>query len=98
MLHHSTTPAHTSLLICEFLAKHETTVIPELPYSPDLAPADFFVPEVEIYSERSPISDDRRDRRNVAMGPMYCPTKRVLGHVPELEKMGAVYKQWRGVL
>jgi hypothetical protein len=29
---------------------------------------------------------------------MYCPTKRVLGHVPELEKMGAVYKQWRGVL
>jgi hypothetical protein len=41
MLHHNNAPAHTSL-ICEFLAKGETTVIPPPPYSPDLAPADFF--------------------------------------------------------
>jgi hypothetical protein len=25
------------------LAKHATTVLPQLPYSPDLAPADFFL-------------------------------------------------------
>jgi transposase len=42
-LHHDNAPAHTSLLICEFLAKHETTVIPQPPYSPDLAPVDFFL-------------------------------------------------------
>jgi hypothetical protein len=41
MLHHDNAPAHTSLLIREFLAKHETTVVPQPPYSPDLAPADF---------------------------------------------------------
>jgi len=32
-----------ALLICEFLTKHETTVVPQPPYSPDLGPADFFL-------------------------------------------------------
>jgi len=32
-----------SLLIREFFTKHETTVVPQPPYSPDLAPADFFL-------------------------------------------------------
>ena len=43
MLHRDNAPAHASLLICEFLTKHETTVVPQPPYSPDLAPADFFL-------------------------------------------------------
>jgi hypothetical protein len=43
ILHYDNTPVCTSLLIREFLAKHETTVIPQLPYSPDLAPASFFL-------------------------------------------------------
>jgi len=42
MLHHDNAPAHASLLIHEFLTKHETTVVPQPSYSPDLAPADFF--------------------------------------------------------
>jgi hypothetical protein len=42
MLHHDSAPAHMPLLIHEFLAKHETTVVPQLPYSPDLAPVDLF--------------------------------------------------------
>ena len=32
-----------ALLIREFLTKHEKTVFPQPPYSPDLAPADFFL-------------------------------------------------------
>jgi hypothetical protein len=32
-----------ALLIYEFLMKHEATVVPQVPYSPDLAPADFFL-------------------------------------------------------
>jgi len=43
MLHHDNAPAHASLLIREFLKKYETTVVPQPPYSPDLAPADFFL-------------------------------------------------------
>ena len=43
MLHHDNAPAHASILILEFLTKHETTVVPQPPYSPDFAPADFFL-------------------------------------------------------
>ena len=43
MLHHDNAPPHASLLIREFLAKQETIVVPQPPYSPDLAPADFFL-------------------------------------------------------
>ena len=32
-----------SLLIHKFLTKHETTVVPQPPYSPDLVPADVFL-------------------------------------------------------
>ena len=35
--------ADAPLLIHEFLTKSETTVVPQPPYSPDLAPADFFL-------------------------------------------------------
>jgi hypothetical protein len=41
MLHTDNAPAHTSLLIRQFLAKHETIVDPQTRYSPDLAPVDF---------------------------------------------------------
>jgi len=43
MLHHDNAPAHASLLIRSYLAKHQISVAPHPPYSPDLAPADFFL-------------------------------------------------------
>jgi len=43
MLHHDSAPAHTLLLIRSYLAKRQTSVVPHLPYSPDLAPVDFFL-------------------------------------------------------
>jgi len=43
MLHHDNAPAHVLLLICSYLAKHQTSVVPHPPYSPDLAPADLFL-------------------------------------------------------
>ena len=43
VLHHDNAPAHSSFLVRNFLAKNETTVVPQPPYSPDLAPADFFL-------------------------------------------------------
>jgi transposase len=36
-------PAHASLLIRSYLAKHQISAVPLPPYSPDLAPADFFL-------------------------------------------------------
>ena len=43
ILHDDNAPANASLLIREFLKKHETTVVPKPPDSPDLASADFFL-------------------------------------------------------
>jgi histone-lysine N-methyltransferase SETMAR len=40
-LHRDNAPIHASLLICDFLANTNTTVLPQPPYSPDLAPEDF---------------------------------------------------------
>lgn len=43
ILHHDNAPSHTSLIVRDFLTKHGTTVIAQAPYSPDLAPCDFFL-------------------------------------------------------
>ena len=43
ILHHDNAPTHTSLLVQQFLAKHGTTQFQQPPYSPDLAPCDFFL-------------------------------------------------------
>ena len=42
ILHHNNALAHTSMLVCEFLAKYKTVIMPQPPYSQDLTPADFF--------------------------------------------------------
>ena len=43
VLRHDNAPAHSSFLVRNFLAKNETTVVPQPPYSPDLAPADLYL-------------------------------------------------------
>ncbi|UYV74742.1 hypothetical protein LAZ67_12000763 [Cordylochernes scorpioides] len=42
LLHHDYAPAHTSLLVRDFLAKNNPLMMLQ-PYSPDLAPCDFFL-------------------------------------------------------
>jgi len=43
ILHHDSAPPHTSHLVHQFLAKHGTTQLQQLPYSPDLTLCDFFL-------------------------------------------------------
>ena len=43
IFHHVNESSHFSLIVTEFLAKHETKVIVQPPYSPDLAPCVFFL-------------------------------------------------------
>jgi len=48
LLHHDNAPAHTSLLVRDLLAKINTLMMPQPPYSPDLAPCEFFLlPELK---------------------------------------------------
>jgi len=41
-LHHDNAPTHTALSIQQFLAKNKMVVVSHHPYSPNLAPCDFF--------------------------------------------------------
>jgi len=43
VLRHDNALAHLLFLVRNFLAKNKMTVVPQPPYSPDLAPADFFL-------------------------------------------------------
>ena len=43
LLYHDNAPAHNALGIREFLAKIIIAVLEQPPYSPDLAPRDFFL-------------------------------------------------------
>lgn len=42
-LHHDNAPAHTALRVTHYLASQRWSVVPHAPYSPDLAPCDFFL-------------------------------------------------------
>jgi histone-lysine N-methyltransferase SETMAR len=43
ILHHDNAPAHTALLVREFLATKQVTVLEHPAFSSDLAPSDFFL-------------------------------------------------------
>jgi len=42
-LHHDDAPAHTAFNLQQFFAKNNMTVIPQPPYSPELAQCNFFL-------------------------------------------------------
>ncbi|PNF23469.1 Mariner Mos1 transposase [Cryptotermes secundus] len=43
LLHHDNAPAHTALMVRQFLTSNNMVIVPHPPYSPDLAPSDFFL-------------------------------------------------------
>lgn len=42
-IHHDNAPAHRSQLVLDFLSDHNVELVPHPPYSPDLAPCDFWL-------------------------------------------------------
>ena len=49
ILHHDNAPCHTSLLVRDFLSNKIITMCPYRPYSPDLAPGDFWLfPKIKM--------------------------------------------------
>jgi histone-lysine N-methyltransferase SETMAR len=42
-LHHDNAPIHTAVAVQQFLAKNNISIVPHPPYSPDLAPNDFWL-------------------------------------------------------
>ena len=47
---HDNAPSHNATIVKQFLAQRKVTVFHHLPYSPDLAPADYFLfPKVKSH-------------------------------------------------
>ena len=42
-MHHDNAPTHSAIIVSELLAKMDVATLSKSPYSPDLAPADFFL-------------------------------------------------------
>ena len=58
LLRHDIAPAHKALGIREFLAKNNIAVLEQPPYSPDLAPCDFFLsPKLKEVIKRTRFQD-----------------------------------------
>jgi len=100
MLHHDNAPAHTSLLIREFLTKHETTVVSQPPYSPDLAPADFFL----FLKLKSSLKGHQFQTVEEIEENLIWDLCAILQNTFQdafqnwKKTLGAVYQEWRGVL
>ncbi|XP_011880667.1 PREDICTED: putative uncharacterized protein FLJ37770 [Vollenhovia emeryi] len=57
-LHHDNAPSHSAFVINDFLARTHTPLVPQPPYSPDLAPALFFIFSVKRRPERETLAHD----------------------------------------
>jgi hypothetical protein len=81
------------------LANNNTTVLPQPPYSSDLALADFLISQTEIHSERMTISDNSRDNGKFADKAARNPGKGIPGLFPEAAvTLEVVHQCMRGIL
>ena len=61
ILQHDNAPSHTALSVQQCLTSKRISVLPQPPYSPDIAPCDFFLfPRVKMAVKRTPFSNNSR--------------------------------------
>lgn len=85
-LHHDNAPCHNALRVREFLAKHQVPTVPHPPYSPDLAPADFFLfPRIKSALKGTRFS---------SIDEIQSAVTKTLREVPEDAFQGA-YRSWQ---
>ena len=85
-LHHDNAPAHSSHLIQRFLVKHNIPLVRQAPYSPDMAPCDFWLfPKLKI-----PLKGKRFESREDIMRN----ATDLLNMVPQ-EAFQKCFQQWQ---
>ena len=85
-LHHNNTPSHTALVLRDHFAKSSTHIVPQPPYSPDLAPCDFWLfPKL-----KRPLQGHRFD----TIKEIQAESKKALKAVPEIE-FNKCFDDWK---
>ena len=85
-LHHDNVASHTALVLCDHFAKNSTHIIPQPPYSPDLAPCDFWLfPKL-----KRPLQGHRFD----TIEEIQAESKKALKAIPEIE-FNKCFDDWK---
>lgn len=79
-------PSHTALVLRDFFAKNSTHIVPQPPYSPDLAPCDFW-----LFSKlKRPLRGHRFD----TIEEIKAESKKVLKAIPEKDYSDC-FEEWK---
>ena len=94
MLRHDNAPAYASLVIRSCVTKHQTSVVPHPPYSPNLVPADFFLfPKLKTTLKGRHFQTIKEIQENVKREPHHH-RKCIPESIPTMEEtLGTVYRQ-----
>ena len=107
IIHHDNAPAHRSFKASQFLAKNNMTVIPHSPYSPELAPCDFFLfpmLKLRMKGRRFDTVEGIQEESQRVFDTI--PKKRLPGMLPSMAetlgplyscKMGVLWRRWRNL-
>ena len=86
LLHDDNAPSHRALTMREFLAHNSIISLPHPPYSPDLAPCDFFLfPKMKV---------QLKGHRFNKVEEIQCESQNVLGRLRE-QDFQHVFQQWQ---
>lgn len=86
LLHFDNAPSHTALVLRDHFAKNSTHIIPQPPYSPDLAPCDFW-----LFSK---LKRPLRGHRFESIEEIQAASKRELKAIPKIEFIKC-FEDWK---
>ena len=93
LLHHDNAPAQSSNLVQQFLSEHSIALLRHPPYSPDIAPCDFWLfPKLKKWLKRQRFDDKTTVENNATS---------VLKAIPksEFQECFEIWKHcWNGVI
>uniref|UniRef100_A0A8C3BTD1 Transposase n=1 Tax=Cairina moschata TaxID=8855 RepID=A0A8C3BTD1_CAIMO len=85
-LHHDNAPSHTAFRVVEYLAQQKVATLPQPPYSPDLAPPDFFLfPRIKLML---------KGKHHASVEVLQEAMTRELNSIP-VQAFLEVYKNWK---
>lgn len=97
--HHDSAPAHTAFALTCFLVDSKVSRVPQLPYTPDLAPPDFFfVSALENFHEGTSFRHSWQSQRSLHQGSKGHSGGNLLWHLRCLEmSLEGMYRQRRSL-
>ena len=75
--HHDNAPSHTELVLRDHFARKSTHIVPQPPYSPDLAPCNFLL----FFNLKKPLRGHCFDTNE----EIQAESKKALKAIPEIE-------------